>query len=278
MKQADVARAVFDILDAAALVEVEGGGAREPVTDLASVALVPWYCDPSVQWAVRLTPAGAGFKQSPLKRIKGCHIAVSSAGALVIGIPGDGIEPSTYALLPLAAALAQVVEPGMRLELAAANLGTVKRDWDVKAETSTRHGDQRYSGSIDHERTWHIDQTTPSLTPATLEAALTCGRMVTRNGPWQASDRAEAYAVVLTWLGSRQANVNPKAVARFITLQNDAFLNSDPGMTRKLCGLGLAFFRHRLAGGPFQWADVGTAMHSQEEVRSVADAVVGARQ
>jgi hypothetical protein len=101
--------------------------------------------------------------------------------------------------------------------------------------------------------------------------------MVAQNGPWEARDRAEAHAVVLTWLGSRQANMNPAAVARFITLDNKTFRNSDPGMTRKLCGLGLASFRHRLAGGPLEWADVGTAIHPAEELRRVADAVVGGR-
>jgi hypothetical protein len=69
--------------------------------------------------------------------------------------------------------------------------------------------------------------------------------------------------------------VNPKAVERFITLDDKTFQNRDPDMIRKLCGLGLAFFQHRLAGSPFQWADVKSAVQTEEELRRVATAVTG---
>ena len=65
------------------------------------------------------------------------------------------------------------------------------------------------------------------------------------------------------------------AVRRFISWQDGAFINSDPGMTRKLCGLGLGFFRHRFAGGPFRWPEPGPVMYPQAQLEEVARGVVG---
>jgi len=163
----------------------------------------------------------------------------------------------------------------MKLELATANLGIVKRDWDAKAETDTPFGNQRYLGTIDADGLWTITQTTPGLSASVLADALACGRMVASNGPWTVSDKVEAHAIVMHWLGSPEANVNPMAVKAFITLKDGAFTNSDPGMTRKLCGLGLGFFRHRLGGGAFRWPAPGPTMDSLQQLEDVARIVVG---
>jgi len=262
-------------MDALPLRDLTGGALKIPIADLVGLSLVPWFCDISVQWAVRLSIPGGTLKKSHLKAIKGVFITITEAGALLIGVPGDGIEPSTYFLSPLADALVQAAQPGMQLELATANLGVVKRDWDAKAETSTEFGNQRYFGTIDGQGNWIITHSTPALTDSALTVALDCGRMVARNGPWNVTGKPEAYAVLMHWLESPEANVNPLAVSRFITLQDGAFINSDPGMIRKLCGLGLGFFRHRLAKGPFQWPAPGPVLHSRQQLEEVARALVG---
>ena len=235
----------------------------------------PSYCDASVQWALRLTRPGSKLKKSLLKKVNDSFITANEAGAILVGVPGDGIEPSTFTLFPLVEAVAQRVQSGVVLELATANLGVVKRDWEVKAETNTPHGNQRYVGAVDGQGRWVITQTTPALTVAALNTALSCGRMVACNGPWAVQDKSEAYAVVMQWLGSPEANVNPMAVQRCIVLKDGAFMNSDPGMTRKLYGLGLGFFRHRLADGPFRWPQPALSRHTIQQLEEVARAVVG---
>jgi hypothetical protein len=275
MKKTEIAMKVFEAMDAVPLADLIGGELGVPITDLAGLALVPWFCDASVQWALRLTRPGSKLKKSLLKKVNDSFITANEAGAILVGVPGDGIEPSTFTLFPLVEAVAQRVQSGVVLELATANLGVVKRDWEVKAETNTPHGNQRYVGAVDGQGRWVITQTTPALTVAALNTALSCGRMVACNGPWAVQDKSEAYAVVMQWLGSPEANVNPMAVQRCIVLKDGAFMNSDPGMTRKLYGLGLGFFRHRLADGPFRWPQPAPSRHTIQQLEEVARAVVG---
>lgn len=275
MKKTEIATKVFETMEALPLVDLAGGERTVAVSDLAGLSLVPWFCDVSVQWAIRLTMPGTTLAKSLLKKVNDSFIRVSEVGGVLIGIPGDGIEPSTYTLFPLADAVAKVVLPGMTLELATANLGVVKRDWQIKAETNTTYGNQRYVGTIDPHGRWVIARTTPALTAEALDRALDCGRMVAGNGPWKVKDRSEAFAVLMNWLGSPEANVNPMAVKRFVALADDELTNSDPGMVRKLCGLGLGFFRHRLAGGPFRWPEAGPSRNTPQELEAVARGIVG---
>ena len=275
MKKTEIAAKVFELMDPLPLAEIDGGDFVVPISDLAGLSLVPWFCDASVQWALRIAMPGTLLKKSLLKKVNDSFIAATEEGAVLIGVPGDGIEPSTFTLFPLAEAVANVMQPGMSLELAAANLGIVKRDWEVRSETNTTHGNQRYVGAVDAQGRWAISRSTPALKVAELEAALSCGRMVAKNGPWTVKDKSHAYAVVMQWLRSPQANVNPMAVKRFVTLKDGEFINSDPGMIRKLCGLGLGFFREQLAGGPFQWDDSGPLRDSLQELEDVARTVVG---
>jgi hypothetical protein len=136
MKKAEIATKVFEAMDEVPLSDLDGGASKVPITDLAGLSLVPWFCDISVQWAIRLTVPGKTLEKSLLK-VKGAFVTVNEGGALLVGVPGDGIEPSTFVLLPLVEAVAQLAQPGMKLELATANLGVVKRDCDAKAETDT---------------------------------------------------------------------------------------------------------------------------------------------
>lgn len=275
MKKTDIAAKVFEAMDSRPLAEIDGGDVVVPVTELAGLSQVPWFCDASVQWAFRITAPGTALTKSLLKNVNDSFISATEAGAVLIGVPGDGIEPSTFTLFPLAEAIAKAVRPGMTLELAAANLGVVKRDWEVRAETRTTHGNQRYVGTVDPHGRWAIGRSTPALTRTVLDAALGCGRMVATDGPWTVDDTAQAYAVLMQWLSSPQANINPMAVKRSIVLGDGAFTNSDPRMVRKLCGLGLGFFRHRFAGGPYRWEDPGPSRHTVQQLEEVARAVVG---
>ena len=56
----------------------------------------------------------------------------------------------------------------------------------------------------------------------------------------------------MQWMQSKQANTNPMAVKHFIKLDESRFIDSGLG-SDMLCGLGLWFFRYRLADKCFQW-------------------------
>ena len=153
MRRSEIAAKVFEVLDAVPLTDVQGGPLAVPVADIGGLAMVPWYCEVSVQWAIRITQPGVVLKKSLVKKTNDSFISATEEGALLIGVPGDGINPSIYTLFPLAMALTGVVKPGMVLELAAANLGMVKRDWEIPAETSGIHGNHRYVGTVDADAT-----------------------------------------------------------------------------------------------------------------------------
>jgi len=273
MKKSEISSAVFAKLDSRQLVKISGGELRVPVADLAGLALVPWFCDESVQWALRVSQPGKPLKKSLLKKVNDSFISEQD-GAVLVGIPGDGIEPSTFTLFPLAEAIAKAVGPGMTLELAAANLGVVKRDWEVKAETGSVSGDQLYAGSVNAEGLWIIDRSIPALARNHLETALACGLKVARNGPWKVKDRAEAADILMQWMKSSSANINSMAVKRFIRFKNDELVNTDSAMERKLYGLGLGFFKQRLAGGPFNWGPPGIQRHPDQTYEDVVKSVL----
>jgi len=275
MKKTEIAARVFEVMDAVHVAPIVGGPLSVGLEALAGLSLVPWFCDPSVQWALRITVAGTSLKKSILPKIAGTYPSVTEAGALLVGVPGDGIAPSGYALFPLAGAVAAIAQPGMTVELATANLGTVKRDYDTKAETSTDFGNQRYRGTVDNAGRWRIIESAPPLTAAVLSTAIACGSLVPDNGPWTVSDKAEAHAILMQWLLSREANINPAAVKRFITIRDGAFHTEDAEMVRRFHGLALACFRHRLANGPFHWPEPKPYFSALAELEDAARSVVG---
>ena len=254
MKKSEIATRVFTAVSSLALTDIEGGPLVVPLADLSGLMLVPWFCDGSIQWALRLTSYGPVFKKTSLKNVGAAGITITDTGSMLVGIPGDGIQPYlTSTFLPLCESLTAAVQPGTVLELATANLGLVKLDEGTfKAETGSRHGNQRYLGTIDRDRNWAIKQSSFAISSSTLERALECGRMVAREGPWKVEGKLEALEVLIEWMHSKQANVNPMAVKHFITLNGSRFVDSGLGKD-KLCGLGLGFFRHRLTGTCFRW-------------------------
>ncbi len=281
MKQSEIAPRVFEKLAATPAVQLREGALCVPPSDLAGLSLLPWFCEGCVQWAVRVAIPGQPFRKLPFAKIKHTHAVLTPDGAALIGIPGDGCDPSIWALFPLAEAIAGIAVPGMTLELAAANLGTVKRDWEVKAETKTTDGDQHYVGVIDDEGQWKIERTLPALERTELEKALNCGRMVAQKGPWNAADNDEAVAIAVEWFISREANINPLAARYFFKFESGsgpggAFVCSDPKMDNKLPGLGLGFFRQRLRGSNFHWT-VGPLMgpHTMPELEKITREMVG---
>src|SRR2546422_272917 len=55
MKKTEIAGNVFRVVDALPLAAVEGGPLSVRVMDVPALALVPWFCEASVQWALRIT-------------------------------------------------------------------------------------------------------------------------------------------------------------------------------------------------------------------------------
>jgi len=275
MKKTEIAARVFEAIDAVPPAQLAGGPLAVPLESLAGLALVPWFCDLSIQWALRLSAPGTILKKTLLPKTPGTYPAVTESGALLVGIPGDGIAPSTHVLIPLAAALAASAHPGMTVELATANLEVVKRDADAKAETSTTFGNQLYRGTVDGTGHWRIADSIPALTAEVLSAAIACGALVPNNGPWTAVDREEAHAILMHWLLSREANINPGAVKHFVTLKNLTFHTDDAGMIRRFHGLALGFFRQRLAGGPFHWPEPKAWFDPLAALEDAARTVVG---
>ena len=254
MKKTEIASRVFAEVSSLPLKDIEGGPLVVPLADLCGLMLVPWFCDGSIQWALRLTSPGAALKKAALKKTGAAAVTISDSRAMLIGIPGDGIRPYlTSTFLPLCSALPAVAKSGTTLELATANLGVVKLDEGTfKADAVSRHGNQHYLGTFDNDGNWAIRQSNLPLSAAALDRALECGRMVARGAPWKVQDASEAFQILMRWMETRHANINPMAVKHFIKFQESALVDSGLGQDY-LCGLGLGFFRHRLAGSCFTW-------------------------
>jgi hypothetical protein len=123
----------------------------------------------------------------------------------------------------------------------------------------------------------------PAVSRGQLEVALDCGRKCVALGPWNVRDKAEAEAILQIWMGSLQANINPMAVRQLWTLRSLTFDHAGTDeqrgrmggtLDRKLCGLALGYFRHRLQGGPFQWHEGPDPFNTPEAIEEVVRAVV----
>jgi hypothetical protein len=281
-KKSEIAAKVLAVTDALPLAPLEGGGLQAHVTDLASLGMVPWFCDVSIQWTVRITSPGQPLTKKWIPKVANTFVLIDD-GRFLVGVPGDGIEPSTYTLTPLGATIGQAATPGMTMELATANLGTVKRDLDAKADTRTTDGNQRYSGTVGADGVWTIERSSPAVSRGQLETAIDCGSRFVRLGPWDVKDTAEAEAIVKLWVESAQANINPNAITQLWTLNALRFEDAGGdeqrrrmggGLDRKLYGLALGYFRHRLAGGPFRWNEAPAPWLTAAEVEDVLNKVV----
>ena len=93
IKKTEIAARVFEMADALPLEPLHGGALAVPVADLASLSLAPWFCDVSVQWAIRITDPNGPLKKNAVGKVPNSYPSVSADGRVLIGIPGDGIEP-----------------------------------------------------------------------------------------------------------------------------------------------------------------------------------------
>jgi hypothetical protein len=276
MKRSEIAPAIYNQMDTVSLLPVRDGGLSIPIRDLAALSLIPWFCDVSIQWAVRIKLPAADFKKSPFRRVNGTISALIAPDTILIGVPGDGINPSTYCMVPLAEAIQEQAMEGMTIELASANLGIVKRDSEAPAETRSDCGNQRYAGVVDRNGNWHIAATTLQLDAQALDTAIGAARMFVDGGPWRAGSEQEAQAALKGWLVSPQANVNPLVVKTLVRYRDGAFTTLMNTIDSKLYGLALGFFRERLKTGPFSWDDSQPyPIPEDDELDSVAAAVFG---
>jgi hypothetical protein len=259
---------------------IAGGPVALHVSDLFSLSLIPYYCDPSVQFALILrAPKSAKLDRKALKMK---FILVSEAdGEIVISIPGDGIYPPQLLFTKVAAAIAQAAPPGTTIELRAANIGTVNRDWVVKSETASSAGDHRYSGTIGEHATLTIDASHPKVDAAALTAAVAIGRTVLSNGPWVARDRDEAAAVVRNMLDRRSANINEAFVRVAVRVEGGRIV-TQPSFDQpptKHFALGMELFRLRFANGPWDVKTVSAVdyygMLTEAQKDEVMKAVLG---
>ena len=101
MKQAEIAPRVFELLERTPPTELDGGPLSVPPADIAGLSLIPWFGEGCVQWAIRVAIPGQPFSKVPFPKVKKTHAALTPDGALLIGIPGEGDDPSTWALFPL---------------------------------------------------------------------------------------------------------------------------------------------------------------------------------
>lgn len=58
MKKTEIATRVLEVMDQVPLTPLTGGPLPVPLEALAGLSLVPWFCDLSVHWALRLTAPG----------------------------------------------------------------------------------------------------------------------------------------------------------------------------------------------------------------------------
>src|SRR5258707_916140 len=105
------------------------------------------------------------------------------------------------------------------------------------------------------------------------------------------SSRPRSIAGASSWLSALgrsetrprpKANINPMAVRQLMSLRGLRFEKAGTAeqhrrmgdIDRRLYGLALGFFRHRLAGGPFRWNESGDVGHSAASLEEVVRAVV----
>ena len=249
MKLTEIAPKVLEVLKSTTAVPVAGGFFETSLSSISALSLIPYYCDPGVQWILLVRPpADAKLDAKLLRGIKGVG-RDEAKGELRIGVPGDGLQPALHLFQPLATALT-ALPVGSGLELCAANLGTVRRDNHVKAETALRAGNQRYVGSIMDGGQWRISHSYPAVSAEALRCAVEIGQRVETQGPWEAKTHAEAVRLVEMALGSLAFNVSADYFRKFIRVKGKQILLGSE-LARKHPGVGMVFFRLRFADGPW---------------------------
>lgn len=260
MKVSEIAGKVLGALRSTKPAAVAGGPLETPLSSLAALSLVPYACDPSVQWAViARAPQGAKLDAKPLRGVKGFGLE-DAKGALLVSIPGDGLHPAFCLLQPLAKAL-QSLPAGAELELCAANLGVVRRDREVKADTALTAGNQRFSGKVVAGGRWAIAETSPAVSADDLRAAIEIGESAMGQSPWAAKTPKDAVQVARMALMSLALNISAPYFRKYVRVKGKQVLLGKELESRH-AGLGMIFVRQRFADGPW---DVRTFQALDEE-------------
>jgi hypothetical protein len=249
----DIVPGIAAGLQGRAAMPIEGGVVEMKLDELPALALIPFYCDLSVQYAVHVRGKAKLDKKALKVKFTGLF---EVDGEYALAIPGDGIMPPLRVGATVATAIAAAAPPGTRIELRTANLGKVTRDRTVKAETVLASGNQRYAGELGEGGVWRIDHAYPAVTALQLAGALEIGRTVLAKGPWRMRDRDEAAATVRGMLDSRTANINDHFVKQAVRVDGSSLVlwpvfDREPS---KHFALGMALFRRRFADGPWDIA------------------------
>lgn len=206
-------------------VPVDGGPIVATHSALATLWLIPWFCDPSVQ-AVLLTRADGLHEWQPV-------------------FVAQGIEDTPAWLIAKFAAAAGKLAPGTEFEIAAANTGWVMRDTHVRVDALLTAGNQRYRGTIEANGRIAIRSSWPALDAGSLRRALAlCEQVGGSSDEWADNEREAAEAIAqgrrsFFFAGNKiRARVEPAGKSVPIAQEWRAFV-------------ALLFFRLRFAGGPW---------------------------
>lgn len=247
----DIAPGIRDRLKGAAAAPIGDGPLETSLDALPKLSLLPFYCDPGVQWAVSVRrPDGRPVDAKAIRKVKGIAVTVRPEG-LDVGIPGDGIDPALVFFEPLASALASLPS-GTIVELLSANLGTVHRDNQVKLDGVSTAGDQSYTGHVGEGGRWVLTHAHPAASAAALRQFLDLAARVESRGPWRVRDEAEAADLLEEAFDSPAFNVGLGAFRRKIRAHGNEITLTD--LDTKHLGMGLMFFRRQFADGPWDVA------------------------
>jgi hypothetical protein len=247
-----------------ALTEIRDGPLQVKLASIASLSLIPWFCDCSVQYALVLDTGGVKLPLGPLRELEGPALA-QVGSRTELGIPGGG-DRSAAELLRQTLGLLDPPK-GTQIELAAANTGYLQRERVVKAETDHIAGNQRYAGTVLKRGLWSIERSHPALSAEQLSQALQFCGAVLKPGSLKGQDASEAAAALELAQKSMVADLSEYA---FSKLKLDgAAIRMPRDLKPKREAVALMLFRLRFADGPW---DVKTARAADEKRRQTYQA------
>lgn len=235
-------------------VPLRGGPSSFPLSEIALLSLIPWFCDPGIHWAIRLRSSNTETIRHALNDTNDLTITDSERG-LTIVVPGDGITFPLWVLQPIGAALVDNLRSGDLVELITANIGVLARDEWTAVDVALTAGDQDFSGVVENDRTCRLTLAAPEISVEQFMEAINIARMImNRSGPWIMRDAEEAKSVVRGLIGSVISNTSDVFIRRRYRIRGSEIHLLTPlkenDFTR-LPGLALQVFRLRFPSGPW---------------------------
>ncbi|HEY2345760.1 MAG TPA: hypothetical protein VGH80_07745 [Xanthomonadaceae bacterium] len=212
---------------------IDGGPVDAARSALATLWLIPWCCDPGIQVALfARTPGEDAFR--PIFTVQGIEDA-----------PGWLVAEFGKAVARLS--------PGTEVELAAANIGWVKRDSRASVDARLVAGNQRYRGRVVDGARMELTHAWPRLPAGTLHRAIALFEQVAdTNDDWAESEAEAAEAIALGrqsfYFCGNKFRAATEPVGRSIAVDG-----------RWRAFVALLFFRLRFAAGPWDvqaWRDI----------------------